>query len=195
MVLAGHLHLRHWHLTPTIMAAMALAPAPASSPRTWERPRARQRSICSWLWLHTGDCAGPLRQRLRCRSWASWHGAGSAHGGCLVIVSGSIGGHMGMIFGGFMVFNAFMNMGPNATTYLLSGETFPTSIRLRVRDLRRRWPSSERCWNVLLPLTQGGVWHPALLIVLAIAGPGGQRHLRFPRGYPGLVGRSARPTT
>ena len=36
---------------------------------------------------------------------------------------------MGMIFGGFMVFNALMNMGPNATTYLLSGETFPTSIR------------------------------------------------------------------
>jgi MFS family permease len=39
------------------------------------------------------------------------------------------GGAMGMIFGGFMVFNTLMNMGPNATTYLLSGETFPTSIR------------------------------------------------------------------
>jgi MFS family permease len=36
---------------------------------------------------------------------------------------------MGMIVGGFMVFNCLMNMGPNATTYLLSGETFPTSIR------------------------------------------------------------------
>ena len=36
---------------------------------------------------------------------------------------------MGMIIGGFMVFNCLMNMGPNATTYLLSGETFPTSIR------------------------------------------------------------------
>ena len=34
-----------------------------------------------------------------------------------------------LIFGGFMVFNALMNMGPNSTTYLLSGETFPTSIR------------------------------------------------------------------
>ncbi len=38
-------------------------------------------------------------------------------------------GQMGMIIGGFMVFNCMMNMGPNATTYLLSGETFPTSIR------------------------------------------------------------------
>jgi len=36
---------------------------------------------------------------------------------------------MGMIVGGFMIFNCLMNMGPNATTYLLSGETFPTSIR------------------------------------------------------------------
>ena len=36
---------------------------------------------------------------------------------------------MGMIIGGFMIFNCLMNMGPNATTYLLSGETFPTSIR------------------------------------------------------------------
>lgn len=33
--------------------------------------------------------------------------------------------HMGMIFGGFMVFNALMNMGPNATTYLLSGRDLP----------------------------------------------------------------------
>ena len=38
-------------------------------------------------------------------------------------------GQLGMIIGGFMVFNCLMNMGPNATTYLLSGETFPTSIR------------------------------------------------------------------
>jgi MFS family permease len=36
---------------------------------------------------------------------------------------------MGMIVGGFMVFNCLMNMGPNATTYLLSAESFPTSIR------------------------------------------------------------------
>jgi hypothetical protein len=54
--------------------------------------------------------------------------------GLLMVAASSLfpaasGGHMGMIFGGFMVFNAFMNMGPNATTYLLSGETFPTSIR------------------------------------------------------------------
>jgi putative MFS transporter len=34
-----------------------------------------------------------------------------------------------MIFVGFMVFNFMTNMGPNAMTYLLAGEVFPTHIR------------------------------------------------------------------
>ena len=33
------------------------------------------------------------------------------------------------IFAGFMLFNFMTNMGPNAQTYLLSGEVFPTQIR------------------------------------------------------------------
>ena len=34
-----------------------------------------------------------------------------------------------MIFAGFMLFNFMTNMGPNAQTYLLAGEVFPTHIR------------------------------------------------------------------
>ncbi|MGK7911379.1 MAG: MFS transporter [Synechococcus sp.] len=34
-----------------------------------------------------------------------------------------------LILAGFIIFNLFMNMGPNATTFLLSGEVFPTAIR------------------------------------------------------------------
>lgn len=34
-----------------------------------------------------------------------------------------------LIFGGFMLFNFMTNMGPNAMTYLLAGEVFPTKIR------------------------------------------------------------------
>ncbi len=34
-----------------------------------------------------------------------------------------------MIFTGFMLFNFMTNLGPNAQTYLLAGEVFPTSIR------------------------------------------------------------------
>ena len=34
-----------------------------------------------------------------------------------------------VIFGGFMLFNFMTNLGPNAQTYLLAGEVFPTAIR------------------------------------------------------------------
>src|SRR6185436_14638664 len=33
------------------------------------------------------------------------------------------------IFAGFMLFNLMTNLGPNAMTYLLAGEVFPTSVR------------------------------------------------------------------
>ncbi len=45
----------------------------------------------------------------------------------LVPVDSSL--QMGLVFGGFFLFNLLMNAGPNATTFLLSGEVFPTSIR------------------------------------------------------------------
>jgi len=42
-------------------------------------------------------------------------------------VDGNI--HIVLIFAGFMVFNFMTNLGPNAQTYLLAGEVFPTAIR------------------------------------------------------------------
>lgn len=36
---------------------------------------------------------------------------------------------MYLIFAGFMIFNFMTNMGPNAMTYLLAGEVFPTKVR------------------------------------------------------------------
>jgi nitrate/nitrite transporter NarK len=34
-----------------------------------------------------------------------------------------------LLFGGFMLFSFMTNIGPNAMTYLIAGEVFPTSIR------------------------------------------------------------------
>ena len=34
-----------------------------------------------------------------------------------------------LLFGGFMLFNFMTNVGPNAQTYLLAGEVFPTEVR------------------------------------------------------------------
>jgi MFS transporter, putative metabolite transport protein len=39
------------------------------------------------------------------------------------------GTHTLLIFSGFMLFNFMTNLGPNAQTYLLAGEVFPTAIR------------------------------------------------------------------
>jgi MFS family permease len=36
---------------------------------------------------------------------------------------------LALVFAGFFVYNLMMNLGPNSTTFLLSGEVFPTSIR------------------------------------------------------------------
>lgn len=37
--------------------------------------------------------------------------------------------HIALIFIGFMIFNFMTNMGPNAQTYLIAGEVFPTRLR------------------------------------------------------------------
>jgi MFS transporter, putative metabolite transport protein len=39
------------------------------------------------------------------------------------------GSKIALIFAGFMLFNFMTNLGPNAQTYLLAGEVFPTAIR------------------------------------------------------------------
>jgi len=36
-----------------------------------------------------------------------------------------------LIFAGFMLFSLMTNLGPNAQTYLMSGEVFPTEVRGR----------------------------------------------------------------
>jgi MFS family permease len=56
---------------------------------------------------------------------------GCAIGLVLVALAESIGGDMRMflIFAGFILFNFMTNMGPNAQTYLIAGEVFPTRIR------------------------------------------------------------------
>ena len=52
---------------------------------------------------------------------------GLAIAACASFVTG--GAQIAMIFAGFMIFNFMTNMGPNAQTYLLAGEVFPTNVR------------------------------------------------------------------
>jgi len=56
---------------------------------------------------------------------------GCAIGLVLVAISEGLSGDskMFLIFAGFMLFNFMTNIGPNAQTYLIAGEVFPTKIR------------------------------------------------------------------
>jgi MFS transporter, putative metabolite transport protein len=49
-----------------------------------------------------------------------------------------------LIFAGFMLFNFMTNLGPNAQTYLLAGEVFPTASPWQGRGLRRRFRQDRR---------------------------------------------------
>jgi nitrate/nitrite transporter NarK len=53
--------------------------------------------------------------------------AGLAIAACSTYVTG--GNQLLLIFAGFMLFNFMTNLGPNAQTYLLAGEVFPTRVR------------------------------------------------------------------
>ena len=53
--------------------------------------------------------------------------AGLATAACSTYVTG--GNQLLLIFTGFMLFNFMTNLGPNAQTYLLAGEVFPTRVR------------------------------------------------------------------
>jgi MFS family permease len=52
---------------------------------------------------------------------------------CILGISESLDGggeeHLGLVLVGFALFNTFMNLGPNATTYALPAEVFPAEIR------------------------------------------------------------------
>lgn len=56
---------------------------------------------------------------------------GCAAGLALAALSSAFTGtlQLGFIFAGFMLFNFMTNMGPNAQTYLIAGEVFPTRLR------------------------------------------------------------------
>jgi MFS transporter, putative metabolite transport protein len=56
---------------------------------------------------------------------------GCAAGLALAALSSHVGGALSgvLIFAGFMLFNFMTNAGPNAMTYLIAGEVFPTSLR------------------------------------------------------------------
>lgn len=73
-----------------------------------------------------------------------------------------------LVFLGFFVFNLMMNAGPNSTTFLLSGEVFPTSIRASGAGFAAAVAKAGAVLGAFaLPILQKDFGTPILLVILA----------------------------
>lgn len=117
--------------TPNIIGALAFAEEPNLILR--EMAAARGAALVD-LFLIVGFVLAILLVDRVGRIWLQIGGfVGMAIGltilGSSSFVVGDRAINTALVFAGFFVFNLMMNAGPNSTTFLLSGEVFPTSIR------------------------------------------------------------------
>lgn len=85
-----------------------------------------------------------------------------------VLPAGSQGA-IGLVFAGFLIFNLLMNAGPNATTFLLSGEVFPAAIRASGAGLAGAIAKAGAVLGAFgLPLVQAAMGLGPTLVLLAL---------------------------
>lgn len=78
-------------------------------------------------------------------------------------------GEIGLVLVGFLVFNFMMNAGPNSTTFLLSGEVFPTSIRATGAGFAAAFAKAGAVLGTfVLPIMQTSWGVPPMLIGLSV---------------------------
>ena len=74
-----------------------------------------------------------------------------------------------LIFAGFMLFNFMTNLGPNAQTYLLAGEVFPTAIRGKGAGFAAAVGKIGAVTTAFLfPILLSGIGTTALLYILVV---------------------------
>lgn len=98
--------------------------------------------------------------------------AGMAVGMALLWLSavqpGGAASHVLWVFGGFVVFNLFMNMGPNSTTYILPTELYPTQLRATGAGFAAAVAKVGATLGVFaLPLVKAELGVPAVLAITA----------------------------
>ncbi|NJL45914.1 MAG: MFS transporter [Leptolyngbyaceae cyanobacterium SM2_3_12] len=78
-------------------------------------------------------------------------------------------GEIALVLAGFLVFNLMMNAGPNATTFLLSGEVFPTAIRATGAGFAAAFAKAGAVVGTfVLPILQKSWGVPPLLLGLSV---------------------------
>ncbi|MFM9136400.1 MAG: MFS transporter, partial [bacterium] len=76
--------------------------------------------------------------------------------------------HLALVFFGFAVFNFFMNAGPNATTYALPAEVFPSDVRAAGHGFAAGAAKLGAAIGVFFfPILLDSIGQPALLLGLA----------------------------
>jgi len=96
---------------------------------------------------------------------------GCALGLAIAAASTMVSGGMeiALIFIGFMTFNFMTNMGPNAQTYLIAGEVFPTAVRGKGAGFAASFAKIGAVMTAFLfPILLVGIGTQALLIGLVI---------------------------
>ena len=79
------------------------------------------------------------------------------------------GAKTALIFAGFMLFNFMTNLGPNAQTYLLAGEVFPTAIRGKGAGFAAAVGKIGAVTTAFLfPILLAGIGTTALLYILVV---------------------------
>lgn len=77
------------------------------------------------------------------------------------------GARMTLIFAGFMLFNFMINLGPNAQTYLIAGEVFPTAIRGKGAGFAASFAKIGACLTAFLfPILLADLGASRLLYIL-----------------------------
>lgn len=80
----------------------------------------------------------------------------------------SLAGHLTLVLVGFTVFNLFMNMGPNSTTYILPTELYPTQLRATGAGFAAACAKVGATLGVFgLPLIKSAWGVPAVLLLMA----------------------------
>jgi MFS family permease len=83
-------------------------------------------------------------------------------------LSGGAKAHIGLVFVGFALFNTFMNAGPNATTYALAAEVFPSEVRAAGQGFAAAMAKLGAAIGVFLfPILQDDIGNSALLAIIA----------------------------
>jgi MFS family permease len=79
------------------------------------------------------------------------------------------GSKLALVFIGFIIFNLTMNAGPNATTFLLSGEVFPTPIRASGAGFAAAFAKAGAVLGTFaLPILQRTLGTSTLLLLLGL---------------------------